>query len=317
MGTATRARILAAARDLGWIPDTRARALSNSRAFSIGLVMSRPSSLLAVDPFFPQFLAGVEEVLSTRGYALVLQVVGDDEEAESASYRRLIQESRVDGMLLTDLRKRDPRPGLLDALKVPAVAVGPQSCAAPFPSVGSDDRVGIIEAVRHLANLGHVHIAHVSGPTKYVHSHSRRVAWRDALVATGLPVGPAATGDFTGDGGAAATKSLLDFRARPTAIVYANDTMAIAGMRVASSRGFRVPDDLSIVGFDDGPLSAHLSPPLTTVRQDAQGWGRSATATLLASIEGRSLPSPEIETTDLIIRGTTAPPSGGGEGPMP
>ncbi|HET9559552.1 MAG TPA: LacI family DNA-binding transcriptional regulator, partial [Actinomycetota bacterium] len=136
----TRDRILAAARELGWQPSTRARALSRSRAFAVGLVMRRAPELLGADPFFPQFLAGVESVLAERGSALVLQVVADDDEAEASSYRRLARQGRVDGVFLNDLLVEERRFGLLAGLGLPAVAVGRPAGPCPFPVVSVDDR---------------------------------------------------------------------------------------------------------------------------------------------------------------------------------
>ena len=229
----TRERILAAARDLGWQPSTRARALSRSRAFAVGLVMRRAPELLGADPFFPQFLAGVESVLAGRGSALVLQVVGDDDEAEAASYRRLAGQGRVDGVFLNDMLVDDHRFGLLAGLGLPAVAVGRPTGPCPFPVVTVDDRQGVAGLVEHLLGLGHRRIGFVGGPEGYVHSLSRRAAWRQALEAAGVAPGPELVADFTGPGGAAATRALLELADPPTAIVYANDVMAIAGMGVA------------------------------------------------------------------------------------
>jgi DNA-binding LacI/PurR family transcriptional regulator len=309
VGAATRARILDAARDLGWRPSTRARALSNSRAFALGLVMSRSPELLAADPFFPHFVAGVETVLAGRGYALVLQVVGDDWRAEEDCYRRLARDERVDGVFLTDLRRHDPRFDLLVELELPAVALAVVAGArCPLPQVAVEDRLGVEQAVEHLVELGHSRIAHVAGAPGYVHSASRRAAWRRALRRAGLAPGPVVAADFSAAGGAAATKRLLSLPDPPTAIVYANDLMAIAGMGVALEAGLRVPAELSLVGFDDVPLAAHLTPPLTTVRQDALAWGQAAARTLLAVVEGQPLPAAQLDPPRLIVRGSTAPP---------
>src|SRR4029453_2395866 len=193
----TRDRILAAARELGWQPSTRARALSRSRAFAVGLVMRRAPELLGADPFFPQFLAGVESVLAGRGSALVLQVVADDDEAEASSYRRLATQGRVDGVFLNDLRVEERRFGLLAGLGLPAVAVGRPTGPCPFPVVTVDDRQGVAGAVEHLLGLGHRRVAFVGGTEGYVHSLSRRSAWRQALEAAGGAPGPELTADFT------------------------------------------------------------------------------------------------------------------------
>jgi DNA-binding LacI/PurR family transcriptional regulator len=308
VGPQTRDRILAAARDLGWQPSTRARALSRSRAFAVGLVMRRAPELLGADPFFPQFLAGVESALAERGSALVLQVVADDDEAEASSYRRLATQGRVDGVFLTDLQTEERRFGLLAGLGLPAVAVGRPAGPCPFPVVTVDDRQGVAGTVEHLLGLGHRRVAFVGGPEGYVHSRSRRTAWREALEAAGVAPGPQRVADFTGPGGAAATRALLELADPPTAIVYANDVMAIAGMGVAIGLGLEVPGDLSVTGFDDVPLAAHVAPPLTTVRQDAMAWGRAAATVLLAAGEGRAAPDVELPPATPVFRASTGPP---------
>jgi DNA-binding LacI/PurR family transcriptional regulator len=304
----TRDRILAAARELGWQPSTRARALSHSRAYAVGMVMRRAPELLGADPFFPQFLAGVESALAERGSALVLQVVGDDDEAEADSYRRLAVQGRVDGVFLNDMLVDDHRFDLLAGLGLPAVAVGRPAGPCPFPMVTVDDRQGVVGTVEHLLGLGHRRIAFVGGTAGYVHSSSRRAAWRQALAAAGVAPGPALVADFTGPGGAAATRALLELADPPTAIVYANDIMAIAGMGTAIGLGLQVPGDLSVTGFDDVPLAAHLAPPLTTVRQDAMGWGRAAAEVLLAVGEGRPATDVELPPAAPVFRASTGPP---------
>jgi DNA-binding LacI/PurR family transcriptional regulator len=309
VGHATRARILNAARALDWRPSTRARALSHSRAFALGLVISRSPELLAADPFFPHFVAGVETVLAGCGYALVLQVVGNDRRAEADSYRRLARDDRVDGVFLTDLRRHDPRFQLLVELGLPGVAVAvgsPGGC--PLPWVAVQDRHGVEQAVAHLVELGHTRIGYVAGTPGYVHSASRRAAWRRALRRAGLVPGPVVAGDFTAPGGARATRQLLGQPDPPTAIVYGNDLMAIAGMGVALEAGLEVPSELSVVGFDDVPLAAHMTPPLTTVRQDALAWGEAAARVLLAVVEGQSVPTIQLDLPQLIVRASTAPP---------
>jgi len=308
----TRERILAVARELGWTPSLRGRALSVSRALAVGLVIARAPETLGADPFFGAFISGIETVLSTRGYALMLQVVSD-EASEHESYRQLAANGRVDGVFLTDMRVDDLRPQLLADLGLPTVVIGPTPGDGPWSAVGIDDQPGIVAAVEHLVALGHRNIAHVSGPTEFVHSASRRNAWAGAITDAGLPPGTCITADFSAQDGANATAALLDLADPPTAIVYANDLMAIAGMSTAISRGVEVPGQLSVTGFDDAPLSAYIQPALTTVRTDVVGWGRAAATELLALIDHTpavhgagsesSLPSPEF-----VIRASTAPP---------
>ena len=302
----TRARILATARELDWTPSPRARALSVSRALAVGLVMARPPETLRADAFFPSFIAGLESELSLHQYALLLQVV-PEHDAEHHSYRRLSDEGRVDGVFVTDLFVDDSRPALLADLGLPAVIVGPALPEAYWPSVGVDDKPGIAAAVEHLLALGHTRIAHVAGPSDMVHGRSRREAWAVALVGAGHHGGPCVETDFSAEAGAAATRRLLDLADPPTAIVYANDLMAIAGLSVASARGIVVPAQLSITGYEDTELAAHVQPPLTTVSTDVLGWGRAAARRLLELVDRRDATDFPLRPPRLVVRGSTGP----------
>ena len=301
----TRARILEVAAQLGWTPSPRARALSVSKALAVGLVVARPPDTLRADAFYPSFIAGLETVLSEHGHALLLMVA---EHGDEAAYRRLAGEGRVDGVFVTDLTTDDTRPALLAELGLPAVIVGPALEQSFWPAVGVDDAPGIAAAVAHLVDLGHRAIAHVSGPLQMVHGLSRRTAWADALAAAGLPPGPMVEGDFSAESGAAATRTLLDRDQPPTAIVYANDLMAMAGISVATARGVRLPAELSVTGYDDTEISAHLQPPLTTVSTDVAAWGRAAATLLLDVIHQRPLTPADLPPARLVVRGSTGPP---------
>lgn len=302
----TRQRILEAARALGWTPSHRARALSASRAFAVGLVIARPPELLGADPFVPTFIAGVERTLSDRGQALVLQMVPESD--EEASYRRLAADGRVDGVFLLDLRISDGRIALLQELQMPAVTIARPDVPSGYPALLVDDRPGIAAAVNHLVGLGHRRIAHVAGPRHFLHGTVRRLAWERALTDAGLPTDMVVEADFSAAGGAQATRALLDQAVRPTAVVYANDLMAIAGLSVALEYGIDVPGDLSVTGFDNTELAGYVTPPLTTVRTDPFGWGTAAADALLDLIDGGlggDIPAPPAR---LVVRGSTAPP---------
>ncbi|MGH3877555.1 MAG: LacI family DNA-binding transcriptional regulator [Actinophytocola sp.] len=307
----TRQRILDAAAELGWSPNHRARALSTSRAFALGLVVARDPELVGADPFFPMFIAGVEKVLAERDQALVLQVVTSPA-AEEAGYRRLARDGRVDGVFLVDLREADPRIALLEEIGLPAVTLNRPDVPTPFPAVILDDRPGIAAEVRHLAGLGHTAIAHVSGPEPFLHAIARSQAFADAMAEAGLPPGRVEPGDFTAAGGRAATHRLLTGPDRPTAIVYANDVMALSAIAVAAELGVRIPDDLSITGFDDTDLAGYVHPALTTVRADARGWGEVAARTLLAVIDGeideQQVADTALAPAELILRRSTSAP---------
>ncbi|GAA0962769.1 LacI family DNA-binding transcriptional regulator [Kribbella koreensis] len=300
-------RILAAADELGWRPSNRARSLSVSKAFALGLVITRDPGVLSSDPFFPAFIGGVESVLAPRGQALVLQVVAPGE-GEEAGYRRLAQDGRVDGVFLSDLRHNDPRIDLLTSLGLPAVTLNRPEVPSPFPAVCLDDRPGTIAVVQHLVELGHRRIAHVAGPQDFVHATARTEAFVSALAEAGLQPAAIETSDFTAIGGIESTKRLLALPDRPTAIVYANDRMAIAGMGAAQQAGLRIPDDLSVAGFDDSELAEFVHPGLTTVRADPHAFGEAAARTLnqLIDGDGSAVPDVELPPARLIIRRSTA-----------
>jgi DNA-binding LacI/PurR family transcriptional regulator len=308
VGAETRLRILAAADELGWQPNHRARSLSTSRAFALGLIIARPPQLLGADPFFHFFIAGVETVLSEKGRALVLQVV-PDAAAEEAGYRRLAAEGRVDGVFLSDLRHVDSRIALLEEIGLPAVTLNRPDEPSPFTAVCLDDRPGIRAAVKHLVEIGHTKIAHVAGPHDFVHGRSRRLAYEEAMRDAGQGPFAVVESDFTAARGAQATAQLLSLAEPPTAIVYANDLMAISGINHARQRGLDVPGDLSVTGFDDAELAAHVFPPLTTVSTDPYSWGQTAAQVLLAEIDGTNNRDVDMASGQLVVRQSTTAPN--------
>ncbi|MGB3441440.1 MAG: LacI family DNA-binding transcriptional regulator [Actinophytocola sp.] len=301
----TRQRILASAAELGWSPNHRARALSTSRAFSLGLVIARDPDLLGADPFFPAFIAGVEKVLAERDQTLVLQVVTSPA-AEEAGYRRLARDGRVDGVFVVDLRRADPRIALLEEIGLPAVTLNRPDVPSPFPAVILDDRPGIAAAVAHLTGLGHTAIAHVAGPDVFLHAIARRDAFLQAMTDAGLQEGQVVAGDFTAAGGREATQRLLTGSYRPTAIVYANDVMALSAIAVAAELGIRIPEDLSITGFDDTTIAAYVHPALTTVRADARSWGEAAATALLHLADGHDVVDTTLPPAELVLRRSTS-----------
>jgi DNA-binding LacI/PurR family transcriptional regulator len=310
LAEATKARILAAAAELGWRPSRPAQALSRGRAGAVGLVLTRETDAVGADPFFPAFIAGVESVISPRGDSLVLHVT--DPGNEAAAYHRLSADRRVDGVLLTDTRVDDPRPELTKSLGLPAVVVGDPDCAQGLCAVSLDDRPAFAAAVRRLVELGHRRIAHVAGPREFRHARRRQESWEQAVRAAGLTPGPVLPGGFTADGGAAATRELLAPPAgqRPTAIVYANDLSATAGLAVAHRLGLSVPEDLSVVGYDDTPLASYTHPPLASARADALGWGAAAARALDEVVASGRADDVELAPAELLSRDSMGPAPG-------
>ncbi|GAB3576612.1 LacI family DNA-binding transcriptional regulator [Leifsonia lichenia] len=305
----TRDRILEAARALGWSPNPSARGLSTKRAYALGLIVRRDPHTIEADPFFAAFIAGVETVLSERGLVLVLTVV-PDEEAERRAYTRLAADKRVDGFLLTDLLADDARIPLIDGLGMQAVSLGEPTNRTPFPVISRDYDTGIDELVAHLVDLGHRKIVHVSGDERMLHGRKRRERYEHAMIAAGLRPVVVPT-DFSPEQGAAATKALLDGADRPTAIIYGNDPMAIAGMGVAHERGLRLPHDLSITGLDGSQIGTYVYPSLTTLDNDPTGWGIAAATALLRLVENDEPADVALPPARLVVRASTAAPAAG------
>jgi DNA-binding LacI/PurR family transcriptional regulator len=311
----TRARILAAAEELGWRPSRPARALSLGQAGALGLVLTREPDLIGADPFYPAFMAGIESVLSEQGDGLVLHVASAERERDV--YERLAADRRVDGVLLTDLRVDDPRPALTASLDLPTVVVGPAEWAEGHCAVELDDEPAYVAAVRALATGGHTRIAHVEGPREYRHAVRRRQAWERTMAEFGLPPGPLRPGGFTAEGGARATRELLTLGEPPTAIVYGNDLAATAGLAVAHELGVSVPGELSLVGYDDTPLAQYTHPPLASARADAAGWGAAAARALRVVIAEGSAPDVVLPPAAFLPRGSIGPAPAGSLGPAP
>jgi DNA-binding LacI/PurR family transcriptional regulator len=306
---ATRRRIIAIAEEIGWSPNSAARALSGGAANAVGLALRRPARILGLEPFYMELISGVEAELSARSYALMLQVVADTE-AEIAVYRRWWRERRVDGVLVCDLRLDDPRVPALEQLRLPAVVIGDPEGAGKLTSVWNDEASALDATVEHLVALGHRRIARVSGLPDLRHTRIRTAAFDAASRRLGLTDTVTISSDYTGEQGAHATRRLLSGAARPTAVVYDNDVMAIAGLAVAQEMGLAVPADLSIVAFDDSPLCRLVHPPLTALSRDIPAYGAHAAQQLLAVIAGGPARTVQDATARLTPRGSTAPPAG-------
>lgn len=275
-------------------------------------MVARDPEVLATDAFFAKFISGCERVLAEHDMGLMLHAVTSPE-AEQSVYERLAA-GRADGVILLDVQVEDPRFALVQRLGLPAVVLSAHEPTAGetagLPTVYSDDSPAVTELVGHMARSGHTRIAHVAGPDHYVHGRIRREAFATAMREQGLDDSLVVEGDFTAASGRDATARLLDLPEPPTAILFANDMMAIAGLSLARSRGLRVPEELSISGYDDSELSAHLSPALTTVSTGAVQRGQIAVTILLALLAGEQPGSVLADHTTVVPRGSIAAPPG-------
>jgi DNA-binding LacI/PurR family transcriptional regulator len=305
----TRARILAAAREMNWRPHRAARALGGAQAGVVGLVLARDPRTLGSEQFYTRILYGMQDVLSARSSAVQMQLVRDTL-AEIELYRDWASEHRVDGLVLVDLQLDDPRIAVVRDLGLPAVTLGLQDT---LPSVWADDAEAMTTIVDYLAALDHRRIAHVAGPPMYLHVARRAEALRTRAQLRGVDAAESVPTDFSDAQGAAATRTLLSRAARPTAIVYDSDLMAAAGLGVALEMGIDVPRELSIVSFDDSVLTRIVHPALTCLSRDTYALGAEVATSLLAAIaDPAARTSVRTETPRLVVRGSTAPGAPGG-----
>jgi DNA-binding LacI/PurR family transcriptional regulator len=272
-------------------------------------VLSRPPELLTFETFFVHLLAGLEKVLAERGSSLLLRVIGDHPDEEIRTYRRWWGERRIDGVLLLDERFRDPRVPEVRAMNVPAVLCGGPLRDWQMPALWTDHSADADTAVRHLHELGHRHVAHVSGTKEFMHERARRRGLRSAAARRGMTV-RTLEGDYTGPSAAAHTKTLLTGADPPTAIVYGSDVMAASGLAVAAELGVDVPGQVSVLSWDDSQLATLLRPSITALRRDNIGYGSLAGETLIDLVEGRNRGLIQLPDSELVVRQSTARPPG-------
>jgi DNA-binding LacI/PurR family transcriptional regulator len=309
----TRQRVLDAAEKLQWSPSATAVALRGARTRTIGMVAARPVDVLATDPHFTVLISGIERELAPADYGLLLHIVGEEPGAEERAYQRLAEERRVDGVILTESRIGDSRFELLRQLRLPAVLVGAPWRDDPVTAVqAADQDLGIREAVEHLCSLGHRRIAYVCGPEDRVHVVYRRQVFESALAHHDLRPHHILATSFSPQDAVHSMRFLLDDtvpRPNPTAVLFANDAMAVAGMNEARRMGYDVPRDLSVIGYDDLPLGELVYPKLTTIGQDLIRLGRAAATAMfgLLSPDGPARPTPEAQPPHLVTRESTGP----------
>jgi DNA-binding LacI/PurR family transcriptional regulator len=301
----TRDKVERAIDELGYRPNDLARALLHQRSSAIGLVVPDISN-----PYYPPLVRGVEDVASSHGYRVVLCNT-DRDPAKISGYLDTLIKSRVDGIVVAGGGWADlpDRTAVLGTYRTGLVAVGRHDTA--HPSVRIDNVAASREATEHLLGLGHRRIAFLGGPASSTTVQDRAQGYRDAQKVAGRP--GAATGvrygDFTEESGYAMTRELLRLSRPPTALLCANDRIALGAYAAAADTARRVPDDVSVVGFDDTPIARYVRPTLTTVAIPTYEMGSAAMRLLLAQLEGNPPAGLQTLPTHLVVRDSTAPPS--------
>jgi LacI family transcriptional regulator len=299
----TAERVLQAAQQLGYRPNPIARGLKTNRSYTVGVLIPD-----ITNPLFPPILRGIEDRLDDAGYTSLIVNTDNDGERERSHFEAM-QARQVDGFISATAQLDLELLAEVAAGGTPLVLVNRSLEDGSLPAVMVDDRKGIRLAVEHVAELGHERIAHVAGPQNLSTGHRRYLGFLEAMVSVGLD---AATEDvsfsraFTEEEGLRVCTELLAAVPEATAIVAANDRLAIGCYDALEQRGLRCPQDVSIVGFNDMPLVDRLRPPLTTVRVPQREIGTVAADLLLRQLADGALSVQEIllEPT-LVVRGST------------
>ncbi|GGF48570.1 HTH-type transcriptional regulator MalR [Aliidongia dinghuensis] len=308
-------RVLAAAASLGYAPNSLAAGLRTRRSFTIGVVLPD-----ITNPVFPPILRGIQEVLEAEGYVPIVADAGPEAGRPEAGrpeagrretvVERLIAR-QVDGLILATSLRHDPVLTLCRARQIPVVLVNRVTEDSGFSGVVSDDQRGMKLAVDHLAALGHRSIGHISGPLELSTGHGRLQGFRQAMAQQGLAVPADAVttaAAYSRDAGREATNRLLTQAPGLTAIVAANDLLALGCYDALAAAGLDCPGDMSVVGHNDMPLVDMVDPPLTTVRIRHHEMGTEAARLLLRQIAGAAEGFDLVLRPDLIVRASTAPP---------
>jgi LacI family transcriptional regulator len=297
-------RIQAAVDRLGYVPNLAARSLKTGRSRLIGVLLAN-----IAHPYWSAVLSGVEEASQDANYSVIVSSAGDRADVENR-YLQMFLEQRVDGILLNPALAEPEIVALWGKLTIPVITIDRTIPGLPFGLVAMDNALGTRLAVEHLLGLGHRRIGFVSWPVGTLSNRQERLqGYADALGDAGIAVDPALI-RYAAEGwsdGVARTLELLDAPGPPTAILSATSMLNLQVLAAIKRRGLRVPEDISVVGYDDSPWDPLLDPPLTTVATPAHELGIAATKRLIDTIDGNGLP-PDEEIRlkpELVVREST------------
>ena len=300
----TRQRVLAAAEEMGYVPDANARRLQKGRTDTLGFVIPTHGPRFS-DPFFSDFLSGIGNESSRHNFDLLVSTRPPDTLEEQAAYRRMVEGRLVDGMFVVWTRVEDWRIQYLARIDLPFVSFGRSDLDLDFAYVDEDGRRGLELVTQHLIDLGHQRIAFISAPQNLMFCRSRRSGFSAVLKRSGVNLSPEyhVTGDLTQRGGLQAMNQLLDLSPQPTAVVACNDLMALGAISAAQKRGLVVGRDIAVTGFDDIPLAEHSHPSLTTVRQPVYDIGCRVCDMLICLVKGEELAERHVlMQPELVVR---------------
>lgn len=300
----TKAHVLKVAADMGYVVNRAAQKLSGGRSHIIGVVATDIN-----DPFNSALVASAGEAAWAAGYEILVYPHFEREKRPSGSVIQLLRQIS-DGVIAL-LPLEYGYLGDIASTHIPVITVEHSGRISEFPSIASDSYDGARMAMRHLVELGHRRIAFITGDERLASAEDRHRAYLESVAQYGLARDRSlvVTGDFSLTAGFSATRKLLSLKKPPTAIFAANDMSAFGAINAVREAGLSVPDDVSIVGFDDITAASQFYPPLTTIRQPIHQMGRSAVNTLLALIAGIEPALPQITLpTEIVIRASTGVP---------
>ena len=304
----TRETVLRVVRERGFSRNPSARALSGARTGLVGVMLPR-----ILPSYFAYLVSALTEALYERDSRAILCPTEDEHDREVGLLERLLH-GTTDGAVLILPAESSEELRALSEHGYPFVVLDPRWPLYPgVVSVSAANTAGAIDATEHLLGLGHRRIAAITGPAGWCATEERLIGYRGALARAGVPLDRTLElpGNFEIAGGYASAQQLLDGPLAPTAIFGFNDNLAIGALQAARSRGLRVPEDVSIVGFDDSEQAALVTPLLTSVRQPLSEMGRMAVSVLTRLIEDRAGEALRVElSTTLVVRSSTAPPPG-------
>ena len=299
---ATRAKVLKAVDELGYVPNRAARSLVTRRTESVALVVSESDERFFAEPFFAAIVRGVSTGLASTGYRLLLSIQQNPQ--DRGRIESFLTPHHVDGVLLLSLHGDDQLPRTLEERGLPAVLGGRPAGAEPACYVDVDNEAGAVLAVEHLLRGGRRQVATVAGPQDMSAGIGRLTGYRRALADAGVAADEelVAYGDFGEESGADAATALLARRPDLDAVFAASDLMALGVLRSLASHGRTVPGDVAVVGFDDSPSARHSVPPLTTVHQPVEAMGLEMVRLLTARMAGEPVEQRVVLDPHLVVR---------------
>jgi LacI family transcriptional regulator len=309
----TRDRILQIVEEHGYRPDPQARALALRRSHLIAFISNQPN---------PQYIvsmqSGILEAVAGTPYQIVIRPCDRSSPTLYSDIEELVTHQKLFGVILTpSISEDDELIGRLRQLKCPYVRIAAVSLDTPENMIETHDYVGAAEAARHIANLGHTRIAHIRGPDTFLSARERLRGFRVGLAEFGLSIEDRylLTGGYTFDSGVECGRQLIERDEPPTAVFCGNDEMAVGVYKAAHDAGVSIPDELSVVGFDDSPIATRIWPTLTSVRLPIEYMGRIAAQLLVSNHDRMSMEPPTAASVmpSLVVRDSTAAPATGAD----